>query len=198
MKLTSILFALLFLSTAAFAQRTSDTDDYFDEGLMLRDRIWYGSGGRLNFFGVNGQNAFQIGLTPMVGYKIIERVSVGPRIGVIYTTQRAPAGNQIVRFNSWDFEYGVFGRVKILPVLFFHSEYSVENRAFPTATFKPGTNRLESTRQSIDHAYIGAGYQSGGGRSALGYELMLLFDVLDDQSTTRLPIDFRVGLNYNF
>ena len=135
----------------------------------------------------------------MVGYKIIDRVSLGPRVGVLYSTQRVPAGNGgAIRFNSWDFEYGVFGRVKILPILFFHSEYSIENRAIPTSVFVPGTNRLEATRESIDHAYLGLGYQSGGGPSALGYEIMLLFDVLGDQNSTQLPIAFRFGLNYNF
>ena len=198
MKLTTILCALLFLATTAFAQRSSDTDDYFDEGVMLRDKLWFGTGGTLGFSGFNGQNVFQIGLSPMVGYKIIDRVSLGPRVGVIYATQRAIAGNQVIRFNSWDFEYGVFGRVKILPILFFHSEYSIENRAIPTGRLVQGTNRLESTRESIDHAYVGLGYQSGGGPSALGYEIMLLFDVLGDPNSTRLPIDFRFGLNYNF
>ena len=188
------LLSLTFLTTS-FAQR--DTDDYFDEGTMLRDKLWFGTGGTLGFSGNDFRSIFQIGLSPMVGYKVIDRVSVGPRVGVTYVSQRFRITNTAVqRVNSFNFNYGVFARVKIVPAVFAHAEYSIDN--FEVAFLNGSNGQIETGREVINHAYVGAGYQSAMG-GVWGYEIVLLFDTLPQDDNFFLPpYVFRAGINYNF
>ena len=42
----------------------------------------------------------------------------------------------------------------------------------------------------------GAGYSDGNG--VWGYEISLLYNVLQEENTLSLPLDFRFGITYNF
>lgn len=181
------------------AQRSSDNDEYFDEGGAFVKNLWYGAGGSLGYRSNNFQSLFNIGVSPMVGYKIIPNLSVGPRVGVTYLSQRFNTGNNIFRFNSWNFEYGLFARYRVIPVAFVHVEYGQESIGFSDGrTFKPGSNdQLESFREVRPYTYVGAGYQSEMG-GVWGYEFVLLFDVQSQPFDGRPPFFFRGGINYNF
>lgn len=200
MKSLKYLF-LLLLCCFVFelsAQRNSDNDEYFDEGGAFAQNLWFGAGGSLGYSGNNFRSIFNIGISPMVGYKVIPNLSIGPRVGVTYLSQRFNSGNGIFRFNSWNFEYGVFARYRVIPVVFVHVEYGQENIGFTDGTIKPGSNNeLNKFRESIPYTYVGAGYQSEMG-GVWGYEFALLFDLQDDPFDGRPPFFFRGGINYNF
>ncbi|MBP6828601.1 MAG: hypothetical protein KA165_18690, partial [Saprospiraceae bacterium] len=76
-------FGFLFLQTAS-AQSESDNSSDF------KSRLWYGGNIGLNFYGYNGGNVFQIGVAPMVGYKIVEPLSVGPRVSILFASVKNP------------------------------------------------------------------------------------------------------------
>ena len=84
------VFALLLLFTfvigvsTAEAQRSkkkrNSTEEYFDESGGFAHRLWYGGGFNLNFGGNGGSNQLLIGVSPMVGFKINDIFSLGPRV----------------------------------------------------------------------------------------------------------------------
>lgn len=53
------------------------------EPSVVSTKIWYGGGLNLGFSGQSGLNVLQLGASPMVGYKILPRWSVGPRVSFL-------------------------------------------------------------------------------------------------------------------
>lgn len=201
-----IVLLLVFCFTAfvqqdAMAQRKkkkSATDEYFDESGGFKHRLWYGGSLILNFSG----DAFNIGITPMVGYKIFEQLSVGPRFKIDYYWQRFQnVGGGNIDFKSTTFGFGAFTRAKFLGNFFGHVEYEYENREIPDDSnggIRADPNdpdEILTIRDDRTNFYLGAGYTSGG---QFAYEILLLYNLNHPDNSNLLPFDFRVGFTYNF
>jgi len=179
-------------------KKSSKTDQYFDEGGFVNN-LWYGGNFVLGFAGQGESSQFSIGVTPMVGYKLVDDIiSAGPRIGVIYTRLKGRGTDGgIYSVNLPSYSAGAFARVKPLPNFFAHLEYEYES------TKRYGTigglllienGEVFTANENRNNFYIGGGYNSGG---LLGYEIMILYNVNEPENTIDLPIDFRVGLPIN-
>ena len=199
-QLSLLLFALLFIFQAdAYGQRggkkKSEVDKYFDESGGFAHRLWYGGGFNLGFSGNNIESIFQVGISPMVGYKITEEFSVGPRANISYLLYKGetftPDGVQTA--NLFDYGLGVFARYKVIRAIFIHLEYGFDNEA-RISGYNGGD--WVTDRRIRNNAYVGAGYSDGNG--VWGYEISLLYNVLQDENTLSLPLDFRFGITYNF
>ena len=174
-----------------------------------RQKLWYGAGGTLNFGGNNFASEFAIGITPMVGYKVNNWWSFGPRFEATVNTGRFDLGLvEITRLNTFDYGVGVFTRAKSPFGLYAHLEYFLRNDEFPLN--QDGTrlvgnqfpridtnDKIETGRELEDAAYIGIGYNSAG-FSKWGYEIQLNYNLLAPEDIVQLPLDLRVGLTYNF
>ena len=207
-------FLTLAFTNDAYAQtkKTSKTDEYFDESGNFASKLWYGLNvGNLGGFGGN----FNLNLSPMVGYELLPNLSVGAILKFNYQyidNGRGPIGNFSDniqgnrRFSALDFSYGALTRYKIFNVAFIHAEYE-------TTTFKaPRINRnssscifdtcidengkYETVKNPEPYFYVGGGYN--GGKGGFGYELSLLYNILDSANKSRIPWDFRIGLTYKF
>jgi len=194
-----VLFALCI--DTAEAQRTSrsSTDDYFDDRpAAFKDRLWYGGGFNIGFQGssFNGRNsssAFNLGVSPKVGYKFNKWLSAGPRAELLWLTQRYDFGSgDVVKFNTFNVGIGPFLRAKPLENFFAQAEFQYLNVGVPG---RQNGSSFETVRLSDERFWVGAGYTSGG---AVATELVLLYDLLDEGNTANLPIDFRFGLTWNF
>ncbi len=182
-----------------------EDDDYFDEsGGKFIDKLWYGGGFTLGYGGGNDRSQFNIGISPMVGYKLTDKISVGPRLVVDYNAIRdRDRFGQINKGKSVNYGAGIFGRIKIFQAIFIHTEYSALNESFylinPTGdlAIEPGTNKLATTREISNNFYIGGGYFSGGG-GGLGYEFVVLYNVLAPDDVVAQPLDFRIGFTWGF
>ncbi len=188
-QLSTIIFILLLsFSFDAEAQRRGNdrkkdnqTEDYFDESGVGSFRFWYGGGIGLNFSG----NRFDFSISPMVGYKITPEFSIGPRAEFSYTNVRLrDFSNNVEKFNFFNYGIGVFSRYKILQQFFIHAEYQVESFSEPNLP-----------RVSRNNFFAGGGYTSGG---QIGYEISILWNLLDDGTSTNVPLDFRAAFTYNF
>ena len=200
------LFSLLTLLVAvaftndAYAQRkkkkSSKTDEYFDESGFV-NKLWYGGGVNLGFTGGNNQSLFYFGLSPMIGYKILDDIiSVGPRVGFQYNHYRVQDfSGQVFKTSPLSYNVGMFSRIKAFPNFFAQLEYEYENNEFVDGTFNPNTGKLNTERQSFDNVYIGAGYNSGG---LFGYEILLLYNVNAPVNTIDSPFDIRIGFTYKY
>ena len=215
------VFAISLCSNEAYAQRgkskkrsNSSVDKAFDKDGNLMDRLWFGGMVSPGFSGNNSINEFAFGISPMVGYKITDKLSIGPRISATYRHLRgngydgfAFTGPQ--RGNTLSTSYGLFGRYKILPAIFAHVEYEASianyNPVYQDLTIvgvqyylavNAVTNEVLVERETRENAYVGLGYSSVGG--ILNTEFSVLYNVLDNSESISIPIVFRFGLNYNF
>ncbi len=149
------------------------------------DHLWYGGNVGLGLSGGSYSSYFGIEFSPMVGYKIFPRFSVGPRIIFEYTHIRATTGLGVDKFNLYSFGAGAFTRFKIIPELFIHGEVNIVEEQYLTTYY-------DKASEIRTHALLGLGYDAGIG------EVMLLWDFLMPDNTVQLPLEFRLGFNINF
>lgn len=202
-----VLLAMVFSlvsSHGAYAQkrkkRSSKTDSYFDES-GFANKLWYGGNFNLGFSGSGETNQFVFGLSPMVGYKLLnDIVSVGPRAGFTYNFIKGRGSDLAIhKVNPTSWNVGVFARVKPLANLFAHFEYEYANTKvvfvdqFGLLAVQNGEVIVES--EVRDNVYLGVGYTSGG---LWAYEILLLYNANLPEGDLELPFTFRFGITYKF
>lgn len=203
-----LFFAMLLLLTAnaVFAQRSRDREqpeeketvkkkDSDKEKGSFKSHLWYGGNLGLNFYGFNGGNVFFIGVSPMVGYKIIEPLSVGPRVSVNYTSLKYPGYKAL---SLVDTEIGAFLRFRAFRGFFLQGEVS------NTWSQQPGEFQSNNTlsKYSIQrfNQYLGAGYNFGNGEGGVGSEIGVFYNfaIASDINSYQNPLDFRFGFTWLF
>lgn len=202
--LRQLLLALLLTGTLSLSAQTNEERakedlDYYNGNrpaqqadMGLRDRIWFGTGGQLQFQGGNLSSAFTIGLSPMAGYKVNNFLSFGPRGSILYNALRFENGTPDPdKFNFITWEAGLFARAKVFNPFFAHVEYSIINEAD-----RIQANEVVRITRAIP--YAGAGISQGGGPGAIGFEILVLFRLSSADRLNDSPVQFRTGLNYNF
>jgi len=185
--------------------KTEKTDDYFDDSGNFASHLWYGGGFNLGFSGGNESSSFNLGITPMVGYKIINELSVGPVVGIQYNYLKGIGGRdfQVHTGNALSWSAGVFARYKFLKTLFLHTEYGIENNEYFLVDRNgflaqdPQTLELQTVREQFNNFYGGIGYNSGG--DLIAFEMYVVYnfiDRLDDPNYN--PFRIRFGFTYKF
>ncbi len=179
------LFALLSHDLSAQRKRSRSSDNSFT------DKLWYGGGFILGFGGNGNQTQFQFGLSPMVGYKISDRFSLGPRLALTYIHFRDNSFGELETANPVTYGLGAFGRYKFTDTFFGHAEYEYENGAVFTTTL----NGLDVLRRVRDNVYLGIGYNSGG---VWASEILLLYNVNQPNNAIEQPFVIRFGFTKDF
>ena len=199
-----VLVAVLMISfthNADAQKRSRDVDEYFDDKGSFLDRLWYGADVNLNFYSVQGGSGFNAGISPMVGYKIFDALSVGPRIELLNSGLNLNNnGQEDIKFRSFNYGVGLFTRLKVLDQYFLHAEFQqlsaeVERRS-PSGQILFEGNKILTNRGWQDHFFLGGGYAASGG--GIGFQVSILWDVLQEFSSTNIPLYYRAGINYKF
>jgi hypothetical protein len=187
-----LLIGILLLTQLAFAQRvrTREEDSKSKEKEPARSKIWYGGGLQLGFNSIFGSNVFAFGISPMVGYKIIEQISVGPRVETTYTSVKQPGFKAV---NLFDVDAGVFIRFKVFRGLFLQGEMS--NEWYQQAI----TSSNEKVRLQRFNQRLGAGWNFGNGQGG-GSEVGVFYNfaVANDVNSFENPLGYRFGFTWNF
>jgi len=156
MKKVWLFIAVFGLSSlVAIAQKG---DYVIDEKSNFMDRVYVGGG-----FGLSGgSNSTIITVSPMVGYMVSNRFSVG--VGATY---------QYFKINNFtDNQYGglLFARMNLFKQIFGYAEYSFINQI----DYRDGVTRI-----TIDRLPIGVGFsQRMGSRSS--FNVIAAYDMLYD------------------
>ncbi len=190
------------VSVPSYAQKRKkkkDTEEYFDESGGFKHRLWYGGNFNLGFT----NNIFNLGIAPMIGYKLTDRFSVGPRFKIDYYAEKLFNNTgETFNFRTTSWGAGVFARGKVITNAFAHIEFEYENQGAPDYDANGffqldgnNSNNIKTTRLNRNNFYIGGGYTSG---TIVSYEILILYNVLEDSSSARLPWDLRIGFTYNF
>lgn len=188
-------------STSTKSTAKKKTDDYFDESGGFKHRLWYGGSFVLNLNSTNRASLFAIGITPMVGYKIIGGLSAGPRLGITYTNIKTSDNTgKVSSVGLTDYSAGVFTRYKAFENFFAHAEYEYVNQQFAADNGAGGIlvgadGKPLTIREGRQNYYAGIGYNSGG---IFGYEIMGLYNFNLPANSRDQPISLRVGFTYKF
>jgi len=155
----------------------------------LIDKLWFG--GSVNLFWVNQRSfsQFLVGIAPMVGYKVTDKLSFGPRVEIQYTSYKIQTNSGSQTLNNLNFGGFGFGRYKLFRQFFIHVETGFTTEPYLTLNSVGDPEFIRELRQPV---LAGLGYSEGGG------EIYLLYDFNDPDSNTRFPFQYRFGFNYNF
>jgi hypothetical protein len=172
-----LLTLMLVTSNTVLAQRdVEDGDDW-------KERLYFGGGGGFNGGSTNGIRYWSISVTPIVGYMVAPKFSVGTGVSYQRTT-----------YPDFNFNYSQYG---IMPFarynfneLFLSAEYNYIN--LPVLNQNLGTD----SRVFRSRMLFGAGYsQPLGGRTRLN--AVAMYDVLYRQPSPFLsPWVFRVFFSF--
>ncbi len=191
-------FSLFFVQSASAQDdreyRGPETERPVRKGFA--SKLWYGGSIGLNYYGVSGGGSvFSIGLAPMVGYKIIEPISVGPRVSFAFNSLKYPGLKAVGLFDT---EAGIFVRGRIYKGFFLQGELS------NTWTQQPGNevvnNRPTKFTEQRFNQYLGAGYNFGNGQGGGGSEISIHYNfaIANDLETYENPLQYRFSFTYGF
>ena len=185
-------------------KKKKKTEQRAKDAVPFKDRLWYGAGGALGyggtFIGSIPANILVVGLNPMVGYKVNNWLSAGPRLDVTYLSGRGrtQGGTDVYKIKAFNYGVGPFARAKVPFGIFAHTEYQWKSEVLTTGQLTVD-NKFETVRQSTTAAYVGLGYNnSGSGFSTWGYEFYATYNLLAPDDWSIPPLDYRVALTYRF
>jgi hypothetical protein len=164
------------------------------EDLEFAEKVWLG--GTINNNLQFGGGYFAFGLTPMAGYDIIPKVSIGPMLRMDYHYERLNFTRPYLRFEALDFGPGVFARVDVYRSFFAQVEYEHAFVQLPrrdnagNIIFDNDRKALKET-ETQHYVYVGAGYATGDN---VRYGISIHYNVLDDFNYIRIPWDYRISI----
>jgi hypothetical protein len=180
------------------SSKKEDKAEKEKEAYSFKEHLWYGAGVGLGFSSFNSTSSFGIGLSPMVGYKILKSVSVGPRVSMFYTSQKYPGFKAT---NLIDTEVGVFTRVHVYNGFFLQGELSRSWDQEPI-DIDPVNRRLIKQTTPRFNQYAGIGYNFSRGTGGPGQEISLMYNfrVANDTDPTNYeqPIQYRIAFTLGF
>lgn len=179
-----IIFLLCLFSYIASGQvKEKETNDW-----KFKDRIYVGGGIQAQF-----GNTMVIGASPIVGYRITEKLSAGVGATYLYYRIKYP-GNNVYKTSI----YGgnVFTRYLVWKDnLFAHGEYGFINWEVPH--YEPLVGYTTS-RLNVPFLNLGGGYRQKLAEKAY-FEIFALYDVLHGpNSFSPSPLSYRAGVNIGF
>ncbi|MDB5261274.1 MAG: hypothetical protein JWQ14_555 [Adhaeribacter sp.] len=151
----------------------------------LRDKLFVGGSGDLGFSSNSYYgNFFNIGASPLLGYRITKRIALGP--GLVYNYYSL-SGNSFS-----DYGAKVFTQIIVYKAFFLHGEHQILN----TQGFDASGRIQPDYRQSIQSTLAGAGYRQMAS-DRLGFDIYLLFNVANTNGVDNTRPIIRAGLIYN-
>ena len=112
-----------------------------------------------------------IGVEPMVGYKIIPRLSLGAKIRYDYIQDKRYG----TTYNYSNYGGSLFARLSVIKQLYLHAEYAGYN-------YQNFSGTEDEDRVWVPYLFLGAGFrQPLGGRASLNAQV--LFDVLNNENS---------------
>lgn len=196
----SLFLAFIAISSSAFGQRYDNRPAQPQQPANsggLSDKIFYGGNLILNFGSSNTYQEFNIGVSPLIGFKVFPGFSVGPKGTIIYSNIRLRnqgAGLPDAQESNVTWAVGAFARYRFIPQLFAHIEYELEEVPF---LFYDGNGDLSTQRVRRDNFFIGGGFYSGG---RVGVEILALYNVINTTNDfyNRSPFVIRFGIVAGF
>ena len=168
-----------FLFLVCLTANSQQTTDPATPIIPLKDKIFFGGN-----FGLQFGTMSIIEASPLIGYKITDKLAVG--VGITYIYYRLKMDNSIFSTNV----YGgrIFARYYILENIFAHAEYEVLN----LERYDMVTNRT-----NVESLFVGGGYRMKVGERSY-FSIMALWNLKDNYyspySNPVIRAGFTVGI----
>ncbi|MEP2771760.1 MAG: hypothetical protein ABJH05_06405 [Fulvivirga sp.] len=174
----------LLIFTFCFGQGMAQVGE-LESGDDWKDRIYIGGGLGLQF-----GNITNIQVSPIVGYRINEKLSAGIGITYIYYKIKFDNGQE---FETDIYGGSVFVRRNLNEQFFLQAEYESLNLEFYNV------NDGSVTREWVPGLLLGGGYFMPLGRHA-GFSATALYNVIHDdlKSPYNSPLILRIGFTVGF
>jgi hypothetical protein len=189
--LTLLFFTIPFALEAQRVRKEGEVEKEEKAPASFKSKLWYGGGIQLGFQSYLGYNVFGFGVSPMVGYKLTNHISAGPRVELNFTSIKQPGSKAESLFET---DAGVFARVRIFRGLFLQGELS--NQWYSDLDLYTG-EKYSATRFN---QRLGAGWNfgngMGGGASEIG--VFYNFAIANELNTYENPLAYRFGFTWNF
>jgi len=157
----------------------------------IKDRFFFGGSLGLQF----GSYTY-IDVSPLVGYKVTEKLHVGLGFTYIYLDAEAQFSNSsIKRYSTSDYGGRIFGRYYIYQNFFAHTEFEVLNIGYPV--YYPVSDKIEIFRETVTSWFVGGGYNQAIGENA-ALQLMILWNLTEEQFSPYSNPIFRIGIAAGF
>lgn len=180
------------------------TDQYFDETGDFKHKLQYGVHMNPSIASLFG-GQFNIRVDPIFGYKFNNWAMAGLIGSLDYTyfkySFQGAQGIENYSYNGLNLAYGVYGRLKPFKSFYVHTDFKLAryNRVNQSNPFDVTNKKINIEKINKPEWNVGAVYRSGMG--AMGYEFMLTYNVLYDDTYSGYkdtPFDIKIGLTYNF
>jgi hypothetical protein len=132
----------------------------------VKDKLYFGGYVNMSFGSYT-----VIGIEPMVGYKIVPRLSVGGKIRYDYIQDKRFDET----YTASNYGASIFTRLRVVRGLYAHAEYAGYN-------YKNFNELGESDREWVPFFFVGAGYNLRVGKRASVFA-QVLFDVLQNDKS---------------
>ena len=188
-----LVFAALQIQAQYYTpdrQGTNTKRGLFDD---WKERIYFG--GNAGLGGWPSLNYFYLEASPLVGYRITDRLSVGTTLTYIYLKQSLIFRSQISP-NQYIYSYrtNIFGftpftRFFLNKWLFLHAEYNMYNADVIKSYLVDNNNRLvvNTEREFVLFPLLGGGVSYALSENG-GFMIMALYNPFHDQIRERFPL----------
>ena len=178
----TILFTIAFVALLlpnVIAQDSTSVAPTSKQNNKFTDQLYFGGSVGLSFGSYT-----QIGLYPLIGYKLTPKLSTGLK----FTYQYISDSRYATSYTTSNYGGSVFARYRIIPLIYAHVEYETINYEF-----------YDSSREWVPFLFVGGGLTKRmGGNSWLIAQV--LFDVLQNSNSPYSDWDpfFSIGIGVNF
>jgi hypothetical protein len=176
-------FAILFLISSTIAQDTTQVTQVTQapkQSKNISDQLYFGGSVGLSFGSYT-----QIGLYPLIGYKITPKLSTGVKL----TYQYVSDSRYSTSYTTSNYGGSVFARYRIIPLIYAHIEYESINYE----------SYYDSSRKWVPFLFVGGGLTKRmGGNTWLIAQV--LFDVIQNEDSpysAGAPF-FSIGVGFGF
>lgn len=191
MKSICLLTLTLLISLSSFAQVQDTTkitvepaqEPVKKESKFDKSKLYFGGYANMSF----GKYTV-IGVQPLVGYKLIPQFSVGAKLSYEYIEDK----RYVEDYSTSNYGASVFSRLRILPTLYAHAEFSSMNYDLQ---YSAG----ESNRKWIPFLYVGGGYSQRISKNTY-LNAQILFDVINNNNSPYKDWEpyYSVGIGVGF
>lgn len=141
---------------------------YSGFGLSYSSNVYY-DGGALN-----------ISISPALGYRINDRIAVGPGFSYAYTNQTFGRGNPTLSLNNVGVK--AFAQIRVIDQFFVHGEYEVTKAELPLVdannNYLISNNKFLTGKRTIESPLAGVGYRTPLG-NRVAADIVLLYNFND-------------------
>jgi len=178
------LVALFLLSAVSISVQAQDYFEPDTEEELPQKKVFFGG----NFGASFGSDAFFVTISPIIGYRVAPKVSIGG--GVIYqyiSREFRPINQPVVRINSHNYGFRAFTNYKLNSFVF--ATVELENQSVELLT-----NNSETIREWVPGFMMGLGAYQPIGNKALGVSMLYNFLHDDFRSPYNSALIIRFGI----